>query len=71
MNLPGKDSPFNRTQPVLISSIEREAHIRTEGPGQLVMERQGGRRSRDQGRLPYCLLTLGLVVGCFLISLFN
>lgn len=71
MNLPGKDSPLNRTQPGLISGVECEAHIRTEGPGQSVMERQWGRRSRDQGRLPHCLLTLGLVVGCFLISLFN
>ena len=71
MNFPGKDSLLNRIQVVLISGTEREAHIRTEGPGQSVMERQGGRRSWDQGRFPYCFLTLGLVVGCFLISLFN
>lgn len=65
LNFPGKDSLLNRTQVVLISGAEREAHIRTEGPGQSVMERQWGRRSWDQGRLPYCFLTLGLVVECF------
>lgn len=41
VNFPGKDSLLNRTQLVLISGVEREAHTRTEGPGQSVMERRG------------------------------
>lgn len=71
MNFPGKASLLNRTQVMQISGIEHKGHIRMESPGQSVMERHGGRWSWDQGRLPYCFLTLGLVGECFLISLFN